>query len=475
MLATSSASTSTLAGEQYSQLPTPPGLLTRVVHDGRCRVSVSTSKGGRLVHDVPPDQLRPCESDEEAQTELLAHALFERNGENPISPSRAREIALQVACLLATGSDPNGNVELENGDPVSMLFVATKCRKPDVKLVFLLLAAGADPHASSPRPYGWSLAKALTSRELDASFHEDLLTFLTTDCDTLLEDFRKLEECPDNEIDVSDIASFFRNLRKEDLLHAAAALCDLESLCQLLYCPSVEFDPDREIKLNGALVSPLSLAYYSRDPDSDLCVYSLLAARADPHIPSMERKLGDGFWTLARAVGNDEQADMLQKLKLIALRIPTIVHPKAAAEWIWSRISCVGVTTAVVESMLEYLMPYMYLHELVREVLTERAESPEDEETFVELYWQLAEQLLCASAHFSDDKAVELLLRQGTEVDSHDDSKRSAAPTHCQSLARFLTRPDRPAQVCTVVRRPPRQRAACTEAARRWRQVQPSR
>ena len=218
--------------------------------------------------------------------------------------------------------------------------------------------------------------------------------------------------------------------------------------------------------------SPLSLAYYSRDPDSDLCVYSLLAARADPHIPSMERKLGDGFWTLARAVGNDEQADMLQKLKLIALRIPTIVHPKAAAEWIWSRISCVGVTTAVVESMLEYLMPYMYLHELVREVLTERAESPEDEETFVELYWQLAEQLLCASAHFSDDKAVELLLRQGTEVDSHDDSKRSAAPTHCQSLARFLTRPDRPAQVCTVVRRPPWQRAACTEAARRWRQVQ---
>ena len=89
----------------------------------------------------------------------------------------------------------------------------------------------------------------------------------------------------------------------------------------------------------------------------------------------------------------------------------------------------------MVESMLEYIMPCMYLHELVREVLTERAESPEDEEPFAELYWQLAEQLLCASAHFSDDKAVELLLRQGTEVDSHDDSnKRSAAPTHCQSL-----------------------------------------
>ena len=88
----------------------------------------------------------------------------------------------------------------------------------------------------------------------------------------------------------------------------------------------------------------------------------------------------------------------------------------------------------MVESMLDYLLPCMYLDELVREVLAMRATSPEEEEPFAELYWQLAEQLLCASAHFSDIKAVELLLRQGTEVDSHDDNKRSAAPTHCQSL-----------------------------------------
>ena len=452
-------------------------LLTRVVHDGRCRVSLRTSKGGRHAHDVPPDQLRPCESEEEVQTEMLVHALCEGEGENP-SPSRAREIARQVACLLATGSDPNGNVELKNGDAVSMLFVATKRRKPDVKLVFLLLAAGADPHASSPRPYGsWSLAKALTSRELDASFHGNVFRFLEADCDTLLEECRSVEDWPDNEIGVSDIASFFRNLRKEDLLHAAAALCNFESLCQLLYCPSPKFDPDREINLNGALVSPLSLAYYSRDPDSHLCVYSLLAARADPYMPSMERKLGEGFWTLAGAARVDEQADMLQTLKQIPLR--TLVHPGAAADWIWSRISCVGVTTAMVESMLEYLVPCMYLDELVREVLTERAASPEDEEPFAELYWKLAEQLLCVSARFNDDKTVELLLREETDVDSLDDSKRSAAPTHCQSLqsllARFLTRPDRPAQVCAVARRRQWQRAARAEAARRWRQVQPCR
>ena len=127
----------------------------------------------------------------------------------------------------------------------------------------------------------------------------------------------------------------------------------------------------------------------------------------------------------------DKQADLLKIIKQIPLRNRTIVQPKAAAEWIWSRISCVAVTTAVVASMLDYLVPCMYLHELVREVL---AESPEDEKLFAELYCPLAEQLLCASARFNDDKAVELLLREGTEVDSHDDSKRSAAPTHCQSL-----------------------------------------
>ena len=295
---------------------------------------------------------------------------------------------------------------------------------------YLLLAAGADPHASLD---GWSLAKALTSGELDASFREDLVRFLEADCDTLLEEYRTVEECPDNEIDVSDIASFFRNLRKEDLLHAAAALCDFETICQLLSCPSLGFDPNEEIELNEALVSPLSLAYYSHDPDSDLCVHSLLAARADPHMPSMERTLEEGFWTLARAARGDEQADMLQTLKQIPLRNRTIRQPEAAAEWIWSRISCVGVTTAVVESMLEYLMPCLYLDELVREVLATTAESPEDEEPFAELYLPLAKQLLCASARVNDDKAVELLLRQGTEVDSHDDSNRSAAPTHCQS------------------------------------------
>ena len=363
---------------------------------------------------------------------MLARALFETND---AGPSRAREIAHHVACLLATGAEPDGNVKLEGGDAVSMLFVATNSqrkRKPDVKLVFLLLAAGADPHA--PSRYGWSLAKALTSRELDASFHEDVLRFCQADCDTLLEEYRSVEECPDNEIDVSGIASFFRNLRKEDLLHAAAALCDFERICQLLYCPSAEFDPNREIELNGALVCPLSLAYYSRDPDSDLCVYSLLAARADPHMPSMERRLGEGFWTLAGAARMDEQADMLETIKQIPLRNRTIVHPEAGAEWIWSGISCVGVTTAVVASMIDYLLPCMYLHELVREVLATTAASPEDEETIAELYWVLAEQLLCASARVNDDKAVELLLGKGTNVDSHDDSKRSAAPTHCQSL-----------------------------------------
>ena len=378
--------------------------------------------------DVRPDQLRPWECDEEVKTDVLAHALHERND---AGPSGAREIARRVACLLATGADPNGNCKLVGGDTVSMLFVATKCQKRDAKLVFLLLAAGADPYAPTSR-HGWSLAEALTSRELDASIHEGVLRFCQADCDTLLEVYRNEEECPDNEIDVSDIASFFRNLRKEDLLHAAAALCDFEGICQLLYCRSPEFDPNREIKLNGALVCPLSLAYYSCDPDSDLCVYAMLI-RADPHMPSMEMKLpaGEGFWTLAGAARMDEQADMLETIKQIQLRNRIIVHPEVAADWIWSRISCVGVTTAVVESMVDYLLPCMYLHELVREVL---AASPEDEETVAEHYWQLAEQLLCASARVNDDKTVELLLGKGTNVDSHDASKRSAAPTHCQSL-----------------------------------------
>ena len=376
--------------------------------------------------DVRPDQLRPWEFDEEVKTDVLAHALFERND---AGPSRAREIARRVARLLATGADPNGNFKLEGGHAVSMLFVATY-QKPDVKLVFLLLAAGADPHAPTLR-HGRSLAEAWTSRELDASIHEGVLRFCQADCDTLLEKYRNEEECPDNELDVSDMASFFRNLRKEDLLHAAAALCDFEGICQLLYCRRPEFDPNREIKLNGALVCPLSLAYYSRDPDSDLCVYAMLI-RADPHMPSMERtlgELGEGFWTLAGAARMDEQADMLETIKQIQLRNRIIVHPEVAADWIWSRISCVGVTTAVVESMVDYLLPCMYLHELVREVLATTAASPEDE-----LYWQLAEQLLCVSAQVNDDKTVELLLGKGTNVDSHDASKRSAAPTHCQSL-----------------------------------------
>ena len=226
---------------------------------------------------------------------MLARALFE-DGKGP---SRAREIACKVACLLATGSDPNGNVNLESGGAASMLFVATKCQKPDVKRVFLLLAAGADPHASSR--YGWSLAKALTSGKLDAGFHEDLLTFLTTDCDTLLEDYRTVEECPDNEIDVSDIASFFRNLRKEDLLHAAAALCDLESLCQLLYCPSVEFDPDWEIKLNGALVSTELGVLLTRPRQRSLRVQPARCARGSAHPVDGEKV---GRWILDACTGS---------------------------------------------------------------------------------------------------------------------------------------------------------------------------
>ena len=424
---------------------------------GTCRISLPASDGDRGTRDLPPDQLRVCESTEEARTHALWLAVHKQD-------------VKQAAVHLAAGADPSGILTLEDHSIVSILQLACLSEKPDAEVVLLLLAAGADPEAVSPS--GWSLSKALRARK---NLRECLNHCFATDCDVLLaycQEMGSSEECPGSHIDGLDIASFLRNLREEDLLHAAVALCDAMTICQLLtFRDDDAYDLNAEIEINGRLVSPLSLAYYSPYADSDRCVLILLAARADPHMPLSKEFLADGSdsWTLARAARADKHLETLEILKQLPLRSRTIVQPEAAAEWIWHRISCVGVTTAVVASMLEYLTPCMYLDELVREVLATTAESPEDEEPFAELYWKLAEQLLCVSTRFNDDKTVELLLRQGTKVDSHDDSNRSAAPTHCQSLARFLTRPDRPAQVCTVVRRPPWQRAARAEAARRWR------
>ena len=391
------------------------------MHDGRCRVSLPTSDGGRLTHDVSPDQLRVHRGNtEEARNLELASAVFEKEDLN------------KVASLLAAGLDPNGCVDMQDGTTASMLFLASMSPKPKAQLAILLLVAGADPKAVSPS--GWSLAKALRTRKLDASFQEDLENLVKVDCDTLLEECRTAgrsgsvpDSVPDSGLDKIEIASFLRNVQnKQDLLHAATMLCDFTSICQLLACHHDAFDLNAEIEMNGQFMSPLSLVYYSLDRDSDLCLHSLLAARADPHMPSMGEVLADtsACWTLAGAARKDEQFDLVKILKQIPLRNRTIAHPEAAAKWIWSRIRRVEVTTDSVKVMLDYILPCMFLDELVQEVLAMRAESREDEEPFAVLYWQLADQLLCLSAQHDDDKAVAQLLGANTDVESHDDSKR---------------------------------------------------
>ena len=340
----------------------------------------------------------------------------------------------EVASLLAAGLDPNGCVDMQGGSTASMLYLASMWPKAKAQLAILLLAADADPEAVSPS--GWSLVKALHTRELDASFQEDLESFIKMDCDILLEEYRTMgrlggcapDSVPDSGLDKIEIESFMRNVQnKQDLLHAAAMLCDFDTICQLLARHRGALDLNAEIKMNGHLLSPLSLAYYSRDQDSDLCVQSLLAVRADPHMPSRKELLTDTSkcWTLAGAARADEQLDLVTILKQIPLRNRTIAHPATAAKWIWSRIMHVKeVTTDSVKSMLDYLVPCMFLDELVQELLAMRAESREDEKPFAVLYWRLAGQLLCLSAQHDDDKAVERLLRETVDVESHDDSKR---------------------------------------------------
>ena len=130
-------------------------------------------------------------------------------------------------------------------------------------------------------------------------------------------------------------------------------------------------------------------------------------------------------WTLAAAARADQKHAVVKILQNIPMmRNLAIAHPATAAKWIWSRIRRVEVTTAVVESMLDYLVPCMYLDELVQEVLAIKAEPSEDEGTYAVLYWRLADQLLCLSAQHDDDKAVAQLLGANTDVESHDDSKR---------------------------------------------------
>lgn len=376
-----------------------------------------------------------------------------------------------MAAHLATGSDPSGSVVLHGDRTVSILELALSVEKPDAELVFLLLAGRANPNAVSPS--GWSMVKALRTCNFDPNFKECLDSFFGSDCDVLLEQCRMMGRTGDRSLfDEADVASFLQNLRQEDLLHAAAILCDVVIICQLV-CHHSAFDPNKEIEINGVLACPLSLVYYSSDKDSALCLKSLIVARADPHMPLLQRGSSAG-WTLAAAARNDQKhalVKILQKIPMI--RNLAIAHPATAAKWIWSRIRRVEVTTAVVKSMVDYLVPCMYLDELVQEVLAIRAEPSEDEETFAVLYWRLATQLLCLSARYEDDKAVEQLLRASTDVESHDDSERCCiytARTHSHSDP-----PDRPAQVCIVARRQQWQRTARAEAARRWGQVQPSR
>ena len=340
-----------------------------------------------------------------------------------------------MAAHLATGSDPSGSVVLHGDRTVSILELASSVEKPDVELVFLLLAGRANPNAVSPS--GWSMVKALRTRNFDPNFKECLDSFFGSDCDVLLEQCRMMgrtgDRSPVELFDEADVASFLQNLRQEDLLHAAAILCDVVIICQLV-CHHSAFDPNKEIEINGVLACPLSLVYYSSDKDSALCLKSLIVARADPHMPLVGGS--SAGWTLAAAARNDQKhalVKILQKIPMI--RNLAIAHPATAAKWIWSRIRRVEVTTAVVKSMVDYLVPCMYLDELVQEVLAIRAEPSEDEETFAVLYWRLATQLLCLSARYEDDKAVEQLLRASTDVESHDDSERCCiytARTHSQ-------------------------------------------
>ena len=404
--------------------------------------------GGRRTHDVPPDQLRAVDEPEKEDftQENLNHALATAVYKKDLD---------KVAYRLAMGSDPNCCAEMQDGTTASMLKLASLQPKPSAHSVFLLLAARADPAASSD---GWNLIDALRTHELDTSFKEDLHSFAQPDHEVMLEEYRRAGrtgECiPSTQFDKIDIASFLRNVRKQDLLHAAAVLCDFEAICELLVCgrfnPELggEFDPNEEIAFSGAhFACPLSLVYYSRDKDARLCMLSLLAARADPHMPSSKMVLTDSSesWTLAGAARAAGHVKLVKILKQIPLSHRAVMHPKAAAKWVLSRIRSVKeVTTDKLKAMVDYILPCMPLDELVREVLAIRADSREDRDCNAR-FQRLANELLCLSAQRDDGSAVALLLRADARVASHDDSKRSAESTLPEPTARFLTPPARPA------------------------------
>ena len=345
---------------------------------------------------------------------------------------------LQVAALLAKGSDPNACLKLQSGESITLLEYASRKDGGDVDLVGMLLAAGADARADPLS--GWSFAREFRNDGLGASFCEEFARRFSMDHSTMLEEYRGIGRRQDEE-DVSIFSEsrpscygFLRGLADASgLLHAAAMVGDPEHICKLLF---EDFDPNNEVEIDGLpgkIYSPLCLAFYSGSTARQHCIHLLLAGRADPFLPSSGMSLQGSPWTLLGAAewrpeqGKEStvRRDDTVALHRLLQRVPrrcAIKEGKQAAEWLWRCINLhQAVTTRLVRTRVEYLLPRISLGDLVRAGLALWPSERREEE---DLRKQLVDELLCLSTQYDNLEAVGLLIRAKANVNAHDTNKR---------------------------------------------------
>ena len=364
--------------------------------------------------DFSPAQLRAvydCDADSRAAT--LAQALREND------PSR-------VAALLATGCEPNGCVKSE-GNMCQMLTIASMVSQPNVSIGLLLLTAHADPADA----FGWCISDLVPADDCENSFSIYLRSTLKGfKYDSLLAEYREAadarEPSPINPF-ADGAKTFLRNLQEADLLHAAALMCDVESICLLLVLHGGGLDPNREIEIGGCHACPLSLAYYSRGGHQSLCIKALLSAHADPRMPSSGSLPCGPFsagWTLATAARHDKHRALTKLVRQVPICDSAIARLEPAAEWFWRRILRMEqITTTLVKSSLDYLRRCMFLQDLVRAVL-EGGDGEGVEKTHPDVYSRVLSALSCLAAQYNDSAVVSWLL-----------AKQSAASTGLREQA----------------------------------------
>ena len=411
---------------------------------------------GRRTHVLRPDQLREGREIEPPSSGALCRAVDEQDFG-------------RVVYLLALGADPNATVELESDDIVPLLWFAAA---RDSAIVFALLAAHADPTCRLPES-GSSFAAIESSGWLEGEpkLLEEIVRFRETDPGAMVEEYRRIGRTRDDDTVNRDDErrahhfSFLESLSESDLLHAAAMVCDAETICWAL--ANGQVNPNEEVSIGRVVHTPLSLAFFSGSDLSERghCMRLLIAGRADPFLPSSVN------WTLL-----DEAADKKGRLWKLLQSIPQrnrkITDTETAANWIVHRLRHgEEVDTEFARSVLNYLVPRISFEDLVDALLAipfSRFEEGEPRGRYSRLF----HELLCLSAQHDVENVVTRLLDKGVQVDYQDAGGRFAAPARPAPTVRLLTGPGRLAQVSVVVRRRQRQRAAGGQAARRWRQVQ---